>query len=171
MCRDRSRRTQLTERTLHHFLIQLGSSSWNLDGLQTLCDIQFLRKLADIHTSGWDDVRELLDAKTQKMVRFHASCCDVPISTTFLLQLAETDSMMDLQGSAADYLARTQILFAPLLPQLAPQSESSPPASDKFGSLLPYGTPAVEQQFQPAIELAKPSPRFGLLLVNSSFTR
>ncbi|KAJ7808224.1 hypothetical protein B0H14DRAFT_3482501 [Mycena olivaceomarginata] len=73
---------------------------------------------------------------------------------------------MDGTMGRPDYLARTQTLFAVLLP---PQSPMRPlNSADKFAPLLPWGSPALDQQFQPAVELAKASSRFGLLLVGTS---
>lgn len=63
-----------------------------------------------------------------------------------------------MEKSLAAYLARTQLVIEPLLP----------PSASSEGSLLKYGTPAAEAQFVPAMELVKPSARFGLLLVPGS---
>ena len=63
-----------------------------------------------------------------------------------------------LERGASAYLARVQVLLAGLLPA----------CEGAKGELLRYGTPAVGQEFQPALELAKPGARFGLLLVGGS---
>lgn len=65
-----------------------------------------------------------------------------------------------------DHFARTQILLASFLPQ--PRSTIPETKSDKTSSLFYAGLPTVEQQqFQSAVDLVRPSPRFGLLLVGS----
>jgi conserved oligomeric Golgi complex subunit 1 len=71
------------------------------------------------------------------------------------------NSISNLQAMTTDSFARTQLLFSGLLPQRGTGDEKS-------SSLLPFGTPALERPFTAAMELAKPSPRFGLLLVSSS---
>jgi len=68
-----------------------------------------------------------------------------------------------------------QLLLAPLLdkPQSyphAPQETKSSYATAAPTVLLPLGIPSQdgqEQAFVPALELAKPTQRFGLLLVGS----
>ncbi|KAF8899004.1 hypothetical protein BD779DRAFT_52580 [Infundibulicybe gibba] len=62
-------------------------------------------------------------------------------------------------------LPRLQSLFANLLP---PHTDSDIPSSDKMANLLPFGSPSPDTQYQPAVELAKPSSRLGLLLVDDS---
>ena len=78
-----------------------------------------------------------------------------------------------LDMSVREYLRRAQILLAGLVPSIppAPAEGSSPTKTDKISALLLYGAPAVEQRFEPALELAKPPPRFGLLLVGGSSNR
>lgn len=72
----------------------------------------------------------------------------------------------DLKRNATEALARMQTLLATLLPPPSPGSLSDAP--DKFAALLPYGIPVLGQQFQSAIDLAKPTSRFGLLLVGGT---
>jgi conserved oligomeric Golgi complex subunit 1 len=76
----------------------------------------------------------------------------------------------DAFNSAVEFVARTQILFAALLPP--PPIDTGPvtQAGEKLTVLLPYGIPLVDQQFQPAIQVAKPTSRFGLLLVGHETT-
>ena len=78
-----------------------------------------------------------------------------------------------MEKSAEGYLARTQILLAGLLPsrRLPSVGPASSFKSEKPSNLLLYGVPAVEQQFEPALELVKPPPRFGLLLVGGASVR
>ena len=69
-----------------------------------------------------------------------------------------------LQESASEYLLRTQVLLATLLP--TPTPGPIPESGDKFVTLLPFGAFLGDQQFSSStLDLAKPSARFGLLLV------
>ncbi|KAJ7361559.1 Vps51/Vps67 domain-containing protein [Mycena albidolilacea] len=152
---SRSRAGENTEasKTLRLFINQWVGDGWKQTGRQALCDMAFLRRLADLRTPEWQDVCQLLDSKAQ---RYREQ-----------LQQESTSPLANgWNDGAADYLARTQTLFAALLP---PQSPTRPlNSADKFAPLLPWGSPALDQQFQPAVELAKASSRFGLLLVGTS---
>ena len=57
------------------------------------------------------------------------------------------------------------MMISALLP-LSPVS-STKDSTDKMAALLPNGVPAVDPGFVPAVELAQPSARFPLLLVDS----
>ncbi len=73
------------------------------------------------------------------------------------------------------HLLRTQILLAPLLPPVASKiptrSNKSSTKDTRTESLLQFGVPAVEQTAQPVMDLAKPGPRFGSLLVGRTVPR
>ncbi|KAJ7040430.1 Vps51/Vps67 domain-containing protein [Mycena alexandri] len=155
--RGKGRETTEADKTLRLFVTEWVGDGWKQDGAQALCDIALLRRLADLRTPEWDDVCELLDSKAQQ----------------FREQLQQESTSTLTNGwndGAADYLARTQTLFAALLPVQSPMRplDSSHATTDKFAPLLAFGSPALDQQFQPAVELAKPSSRFGLLLVGTS---
>ena len=60
------------------------------------------------------------------------------------------------------------MLLASLLP--VSSATTSRNGTDKLGSLLLYGIPLSDKQFKPALELAQPSSRFGLLLVGGTAT-
>ncbi|KAJ7103347.1 hypothetical protein B0H15DRAFT_926631 [Mycena belliarum] len=144
-------RNTVADKTLRLFITKWVEDGWKQDEAQALRDIAFLRRLADLHTPEWDDVCELLDSKTQ--------------------QCKEQQNAVAAQNGwndgATDYLTRTQTLFAALLPLASPM-RTPDKSADKFAPLLPWGSPALDQQFQPAVELAKPSSRFGLLLVGTA---
>ncbi|KAJ7597522.1 Vps51/Vps67 domain-containing protein [Mycena floridula] len=144
LSRNVNHQYNVAQTACRHLILQLATAQWELDDSQALIDLALLRKLASFHRS-WDDVHKMLDQKLSQ------------------IRDKTGDSRPDLDAKASDYLARTQILFASLLPQ-----PTLPAGGDKFGSLLAIGVPAAEQQFHPAIEVAKPSPRFGLLLVGSA---
>lgn len=73
----------------------------------------------------------------------------------------------DLKQNATEALTRMQTLLATLLPPPSSPALLSD-APDKFAALLPYGIPVLGKQFQSAIDLAKPTSRFGLLLVGGT---
>lgn len=69
----------------------------------------------------------------------------------------------DVDKAALESIIRMQNLLGTLLPHPAIPSDDA----GKSSLLLPYGSlPHSDLQFQPAIEVAKPTPRFGLLLVS-----
>ncbi|KAI0045223.1 hypothetical protein FA95DRAFT_1495802 [Auriscalpium vulgare] len=68
------------------------------------------------------------------------------------------------------FLTRTQVLLAPILPPTPPTSLPEKKDARPEG-LLHLGAPVVDSQVQPAMELVKPGPRFGLLLVGSTSIR
>ncbi|KAI0962021.1 hypothetical protein AcV7_000961 [Taiwanofungus camphoratus] len=122
--------------------------------LQYLWDLTFLRVLARLWgVESTQDVQSL----------------DMPLSRITKKLIAEgTDqSQLDMDKSLSDYLARTQILLSHILPQCA-ISLPAQGKTERSASLLHHGLPVVEQQYQPAVEVVKPSPRFGLLLVDNT---
>jgi conserved oligomeric Golgi complex subunit 1 len=70
-----------------------------------------------------------------------------------------------LRENLTEFLSRVQLLLGLVLPQTIVPSQ---PAQTKPSSLLQLGLPNVDAQLQPALELVKPSTRFGLLLIGSS---
>jgi len=84
-----------------------------------------------------------------------------------------------LSLSPQQYLSRSQTLLAPLIhptkasPKGTENGHAAPKTSSKTksSSLLALGVPEVEQDYRPAVEIAKPSARFGLLLVGSTAMR
>ncbi|KAJ7161400.1 hypothetical protein C8R43DRAFT_1063548 [Mycena crocata] len=145
--RSKGRHNTVADKTLRLFLTEWVGDGWKQDGAQALCDIALLRRLADLRTPEWEDVCQLLDSKQSS------------------IENSATENGWN--DGATDYLARTQNLFAALLPVQSPM-RALDSSADKFAPLLPFGSPAMDQQFQPAVELAKPSSRFGLLLVGAS---
>ncbi|KAI6120606.1 hypothetical protein EDD16DRAFT_1574516 [Pisolithus croceorrhizus] len=69
----------------------------------------------------------------------------------------------DLDHSASEMLSRIQMLITPLLPVSACPAKDS---GDKLAALLSHGVPTVDTTFVPAVNLAQPSSRFPLLLVD-----
>ncbi|KAK7064081.1 hypothetical protein R3P38DRAFT_2492769 [Favolaschia claudopus] len=141
------------DKALRLFVHEWVGEGWKSSGTQTLCDIALLRRLADLRAPEWEDVCQLLDRKAEHWKE--------------QLQQRNPSLASGWNDGAAEYLARTQTLFAALLPPPSPMRIPSGHV-DKFAPLLPWGSPALDQQFQSAVELAKPSSRFGLLLVGQS---
>ncbi|KAG6841748.1 hypothetical protein C0991_007077 [Blastosporella zonata] len=144
--RSQSWQQPLVKATLEHFITELTGDEWDEESLQSVYDMAFLWKLATLYGEAQDGLASRLDERLRDNLRN-----DVDLDT--------------LHGSAGDSLARTQTLFATLLP--SQPAIPSPASMDKFSALLRFGTPPQEEQFQPAVELAKPTSRFGLLLVGA----
>jgi hypothetical protein len=104
-------------------------------------DIVFLRKVSDLYGESWSDISTALADKSMSLV-------------------SDKTVLADLEDNASEYLARTQTLFSIILPC---------PSAPIFDTpLLRFGAPSAGQNHQSAISLAKPSPRFGMLLVGDS---
>jgi len=120
-------------------------------------DLRFLRWLVTLWTTDWDGLAEL-DQLIQKLQSFSNS--EKPPNDGAVIE---------------QHLLRTQILLAPLLPPVASKIPTRPNKSStkdtRTESLLQFGVPAVEQTAQPVMDLAKPGPRFGSLLVGSTVPR
>ncbi|RDB29071.1 Conserved oligomeric Golgi complex subunit 1 [Hypsizygus marmoreus] len=141
--RNPPRQRALVQATLYQFIMDLTGDGWEDNGVQSLYDLAFLRKLAIVQAVDWSDLPNVLELRIRA-------------------KLPPDIQEDDLKASATESLARTQTLFATLLPGHPPD------AVDKVSALMPFGIPQVDQQFQPAIELAKPTSRFGLLLVGGT---
>ncbi|KAF8560033.1 hypothetical protein OG21DRAFT_1401009 [Imleria badia] len=116
-----------------------------LDMLQVLYDLSFLRHL----TSKWKNAE--VAALEHAIDRLQSHLTD--------------SSKHDADRSASDYLSRTQMLISALVPE-AP--EVTPVENgDKITGVLKYGMTVMDSQFLPAVELAPPSSRFPLLLVDA----
>ncbi|RDX51056.1 hypothetical protein OH76DRAFT_1507349 [Lentinus brumalis] len=153
VCLEDDRRQHRGGSTLRRFIAICVASEPSFSDLQFLWDLAFLQTLHECwgeHNSG---VSQQLDA------------C--------IARRRQAPPQSDLINAAREYLSRTQILLAGLLP--SHHNASSHPAplakSEKPSSLLPYGAPSIEQRFEPAVELVKPPPRFGLLLVGGASVR
>ncbi|KAK2461556.1 hypothetical protein APHAL10511_006019 [Amanita phalloides] len=110
-------------------------------GPQTTSDLAVLRQIVKQYGEEWHDIDEEL-----------------------LKRLKKTADFPDFEKTAAQALARCQNLLSPLLSYEIPDQMPN----DKQGFLLPFGMPASDTQYQSALSVAKPGPRFGLLLVDGS---
>ncbi|KAJ4485835.1 hypothetical protein J3R30DRAFT_3283663 [Lentinula aciculospora] len=150
------RHNHLADRTVHLFISRLLDLEWEHNKIQTIHDIGFLRKIVELWGPHWDDVCGLLDAKTSRIRDLIGDPDDIP-------------SDERLSRMSADQLARTQTILAAILPYPSVKGASSSSersvSSDKFAALLPLGVPFPDKDYRAAIEVAKPSSRFALLLV------
>jgi len=149
--RDQGKQSSIVRTTLREFITALTGDGWEEGGARPLSDLAFLWKLTDLHGAECAELRRLLEQEMEGEI-----------------QLRSETTLIDLQRTASESLARMQTLLASLLFSAPPLPKSSSDASDKFAALLPYGAPVVDQQFQSAVELAKPTSRFGLLLVGGT---
>ncbi|KAL6310178.1 hypothetical protein BKA93DRAFT_814474 [Sparassis latifolia] len=149
-----ARQQPLVEVTLRRYINRLhdhigcNESTVLRENMQDLWDLAFLRRVACMWGDGeWLKVVQQLDAR---MVQLRSK----------LIEHGASETQLEFDGALSEYLSRTQTLIHPLLPP-----SPSPSVKSKSTSLLRHGQPAVEQHVQPVLELVKPSPRFGLLLV------
>ncbi|OCH94676.1 hypothetical protein OBBRIDRAFT_74206 [Obba rivulosa] len=128
--------------------------------VQTYWDLLFLRQLVRI----WgDDATDINPPSLDK---------DIEHSREHLDARKIDSSALDCEGSIADYLSRTQVLLAPLLPpSVYSLAASVPPGKvEKLPALLHHGQPVVEQNFLPVMDLMKPPQRFGMLRIYHRFS-
>ncbi|KAF7979430.1 hypothetical protein HWV62_42568 [Athelia sp. TMB] len=145
--------------TLIYFVDELLQSSksrsaeWMMGHTQVLWDLLLLEFLGDLWNGGWANTFRLLKE------------CMGPLQ-----KQSSPNEITAMKDAVKDFFSRSQLLLAPLLPPPQLTSSNWPPKdqTEKFGALLAFGVPAIEVQFHTALELAKPSSRFGLLLVGNS---
>lgn len=89
---------------------------------------------------------------------------DLALRYKLMFQFLQTTNVDGFEKTAAAALARCQNLLSPLLSYDIPDH----PPDDKQSFLLPFGMPISDTQYHPAISVAKPGSRFGLLLVEGS---
>lgn len=158
---------QVPKRLLEGFCIAVASEiPESADGVTTqiLWDLLFLSRLCAVHQD-----RKYDSALSTVLERVKASILSkVEDAEAFNTHL---ESTVDLQ------LSRSQLLLGLLLPtSRAVSSLSVPPTPGLTGSRFKTGSsalasqslpPPAEKDFQLAMEIAKPSSRFGMLLVPS----
>ncbi|TFK36962.1 hypothetical protein BDQ12DRAFT_608918 [Crucibulum laeve] len=159
--RNPTKRTDVMQAALREFAYKWISKDWTPGGDEGLQDLAFLHALVSLQGPGWADISQGLQGKLKEIIGPPIHPFN-PRSNTFV-------NLDKLQRNASDCIPRMQTLLAPLLPPMK-RPELSPDTGDKLAGLLQYGIPSSDQQFHSAIDLAKPSPRFGLLLVGGSTT-
>jgi hypothetical protein len=170
--------------TLRRFtasLIEVLATSHQASGgqrdSQANWDLRFLRRLLTLWTTNWHGLSELdqLIEKLQVMLPSETYYIDISLPQTLQSSSSSERSPHDDVAVIEQYLRRAQILLAPLLPPIAPKIPAPPNKSStkdiRTESLLQFGVPAAEQTAQPVMDLAKPGPRFGSLLVGSTLPR
>ncbi|KAI0652031.1 hypothetical protein C8Q79DRAFT_73511 [Trametes meyenii] len=154
VCLDDQRRQQLVRTTLLKFIVALVDQPEREVALQCshaaqlLWDVSFLRQLAQLWGLSAGDVMERIDAASTS-------------------RLADAPPESDINASTEEYLSKTQVLLAPLLPTHGP-AMSKVNKGDKRSALLLFGPSTTEHGFESALQLVKTPPRFGLLLVGGA---
>jgi hypothetical protein len=123
----------------------------------TLHDLVFLRALSDLYGPSWNDISLQINRRLESVV-----------SATFASRVFESyalqppDKVNEVTLLASDHLARSQTLLSILLP--------APTIPNLDIPLLQFGIPAAGQNYTSPAGFAKPSPRFGMLLVGRTET-
>ncbi|KJA28288.1 hypothetical protein HYPSUDRAFT_74168 [Hypholoma sublateritium FD-334 SS-4] len=135
------KKDSIVQETLHSFITLWINEFWGDDvGKDSLFDVLFLSDISTRYGEPWSQLSGIISQKLKSA-------------------LLEEETIFEDRQSVSEYLSRTQTLFAILLP---------PPPTPIFDSPLSrFGTPTAGQGQQSAIDLAKPSPRFGMLLVGN----
>jgi conserved oligomeric Golgi complex subunit 1 len=178
----RSSNSSIAEMSLRRFTASLvdalasGREAWGKEqrGRQASSfDMKFLRRLLTLWTSDWDGLSDLDELIKQLEVgSLLNSIYDAGSAFTPILPQVNSKVRPDEASVIEQHVLRTQILLAPLLPPVLPKPLTHPNKSStkdtRTESLLLFGIPAVEQTAQPVMDLVKPGPRFGSLLVGST---
>lgn len=141
IARHAARQKVVVQDTLRLLITSWINEGWENYDDQALHDLAFLRKIADTYGSAWEDVSALLGGKLKA-------------------KASNSTDHGNIERCASEYLARTQTLFSGLLPSLSSTASES--------QLLQFGVPPTRQNHHSALDLAKPSPRFGMLLVGNT---
>jgi len=141
IARHPARQKAVVQDTLRLLITSWIDEGWEVYDEQALHDLAFLRKIADVYGSEWEDVSLLLAGK----LKANAS---------------DTTDHENIDKCASESLARSQTLISGLLPSLSKTAPES--------QLLQFGVPSTSQSYHSAIELAKPSPRFSMPLVGNT---
>ncbi|KAH9486511.1 Conserved oligomeric Golgi complex subunit 1 [Psilocybe cubensis] len=140
--RDPTQQNFVAQDILRSFIRLWLEEGHRPNGEKNAHDIAFLQKLSNLYGDPWADISELLEKELEHCVR-------------------NVDELTrgDILKAASEYLARSQTLLSVIIP---------PPSTPAFETpFLQVGVPSIGQIQQSAIDLAKPSPRFGLLLVGN----
>nr|BDD37083.1 hypothetical protein [Rhizopogon roseolus] len=111
-----------------------------------------------------DTDRTVQTLKDATFVRCLASTW--PPEALLTSSLDEAIATLLSEVSAHNYLTRTQMLLSSLISPFL-SSEPIKEGADRMDALLTYGVPVTDTTFSPAVELAKVSTRFPLLLVET----
>ena len=151
------------------------ASGGQRDSQAKIWDLHFLRWLLTLWTTNWHGLSELDQLIEKLQVCSPPRHVDISLPQTLQSSSPSERSPHDDVAVIEQHLRRTQILLAPLLPPIAPKTPAPPNKSStkdtRTESLLQFGVPAAEQTAKPVMDLAKPGPRFGALLVGSTVPR
>lgn len=79
--RHQSKQTSLVQASLRQFIAEIAGDGWERNSIQSLHDLAFLRKLADLQGGEWTDIWGLLDDKIEANVGYSFFCM-VPVLTS-----------------------------------------------------------------------------------------
>lgn len=154
-------------RFLGHLLDALDTDNPLIRG-----DLLFLRKILSFWGPQWSKLVARIDQKiAQKVSAMMLALAGFHLTASFQVVSNGNHGEYSEPSASIEHIARVQTLLATLLPPFpsTPVATPSVGKEDKFAALLPYSVPHVDQQqTHPVMELAKPSARFGLLLVGGS---
>jgi len=119
--------------------------------VEALVDPAAKRVSETCHCSNLLFIRKMLDTWDPTWSQAAGKC-------QMRLKELTSDQASEAESQLTDVLARTQILLAFLSP-------SRTGAVGKAAALLRLGKPSGGREYHPAVDVVKPSPRLGLLLV------
>ncbi|CAA7265909.1 unnamed protein product [Cyclocybe aegerita] len=137
---DSNRQSVIVQETLRSFVKLWAKESSKVANEQNIFDLAFLRNISGIYGQSWEEVSEILDTGLKTLT-------------------PGSGKRAEIETAASEYLLRMQTMLSSLLP--------APPALSFDAPLLQFGNPPINQNYHNALELAKPSPRFGMLLVGN----
>jgi len=161
-CYKEPQEAYFVQATLNQFIVELTGDGWIDEGTQPFYDLAFLKRLLVLRGDGSSNLSNVLQRRIQDHVSLfsNAPCAHPSLTVTKLPRKMRQE---DVDKAASESIIRMQNLLGTLLPYPAIPSDDA----EKSSHLLPYGSlPHSDLQFQPAIEVAKPTLRFGLLLVS-----
>jgi hypothetical protein len=147
----------IVEGTLQQFLTSLLDVSLNTSDDPTLHDLAFLRKICELYGPKWVDISTQIDQRLKPVVR---TVLQAHYLILIPVQSFDEAKLDVITTSASEHLLRSQTFLSVLLPASKIPNLDVP--------LLPFGIPVAGQSYNPATDLAKPSPRFGMLLVGQT---
>jgi conserved oligomeric Golgi complex subunit 1 len=163
---DSPRRDGIIKQTLYQFLDTLTKGEVHRMEHGHRRNILFLQKLLDEWDSNWLESAGPLRAKLKDLT---VVCYGVVLANRILTN-SKAENAENEKDKLSSYLAGTQTLLASLFPRVK-HEVSAIVKGDKKSALLRHGIPTAAQDIQPSIDIVKPSPRFGLLLVGGADIR
>jgi hypothetical protein len=164
---DSSRRDSMIKQTLYQFLDMLTQGEIRrMEHSGHRRNLLFLQKLLEEWDSKWLESAGPLKTKLKDLIEV---CSGVVLAKQTLTNL-KVENVESEQDKLSSYLAGTQTLLASLFPRVKHEIGMLGKGDNK-GALLRHGIATAVQDVQPCIDIVKPSPRFGLLLVGGADIR